>query len=378
MADGSTIEWLNRPGTKPATWNPIRAYDKATGKRGWFCVHKSDGCRFCYAETQNMRGGDSGGNGHAYVAQNLDKVRIELHEPTLLQPLRWREPRTIFPCSMTDIFGEFVPGWMLDLIFQVMRLTPQHTYLPLTKRAERMRDYLAARTSGDPWAEAADHVADLMGIEDHPIVLEPRDIPLANVWLGVSAERQEEADERIPLLLQTPAAIRFVSAEPLIGRINLRSSETVLRGQLLDWVIAGGESGKNARPMHPDWARSLRDQCEAAGVAFFFKQWGAWCDTHPDWPRATAHAVANDGTAYLASDLAYPDGRRRGEALRNGHDHASLTSMYRIGKKAAGRALDGKEHNGFPDISVTQRGLASPDDSKRRSNAELRAMELDE
>lgn len=108
MADGSPIEWLQRPGTKPATWNPIRAHDRATGKRGWFCVHVHEGCRFCYAERLNTKAGDTGGNGHAYIAQNIDKVEITLHEPTLLQPLKWRQPRTIFPCSMTDLYGPWV------------------------------------------------------------------------------------------------------------------------------------------------------------------------------------------------------------------------------------------------------------------------------
>ncbi|WP_049820085.1 DUF5131 family protein [Bradyrhizobium japonicum] len=175
--------------------------------------------------------------------------------------------------------------------------------------------------------------------------------PLPNVWLGVSTERQKEADARIPDLLATPAAVRFVSLEPLLGPIDLKyvdeginalSSST---GPNLDWVIAGGESGDGARPMHPDWARSLRDQCAAAGVPFFFKQWGAWSEFYdrdrddPDWRNVPQvdHQMGRGATRWhnLAGGIGFHGER--------------LVAMRNVGKGAAGRLLDGLEHNGMPE-----------------------------
>jgi hypothetical protein len=154
MADGSTIEWLQRPGTKPATWNPIRALNKFTGKRGWFCTHVHEGCRNCYAERLNVKDGDTGGNGIPYRAQDRELVDIILHDATLLQPLKWKSPRTIFVCSMSDLYGEWVTDEWLDKIKAVQALTPQHTYIELTKRPERMRAYLpralASPDAGSP------------------------------------------------------------------------------------------------------------------------------------------------------------------------------------------------------------------------------------
>jgi len=195
---------------------------------------------------------------------------------------------------------------------------------------------------------------------------------LPNVWLGVSAERQQEADERIPLLLATPAAVRFVSLEPLLGPIDLTrtavapcitdaryhvwnnalkgetmSDHPICRGDVpakdawLDWVIVGGESGPNARPMHPDWARSLHDQCEGAGVPFFFKQWGVWApvDVNPDGSYeyiGEVRLVAPSGQSVARADI------ERSDLPNASH------LMERVGKKNAGRLLDGEEYNGFP------------------------------
>jgi protein gp37 len=159
-----------------------------------------------------------------------------------------------------------------------------------------------------------------------------------HIWLGVTAENQEQADKRIPILLQTPASVRFVSVEPMIGPVSLRwlsawdgmaikphpgSVTNELDGlKCLDWVICGGESGPGARPMHPDWARSLRDQCQAAGVPFFFKQWGEWTSEFPQWLSLASRAMA--------------------------YQHGE--TFYRVGKKAAGRLLDGKEHSEYPKV----------------------------
>ncbi len=328
MADNTPIEWTD------ASWNPVRARNLETGKVGWFCTHASDGCRFCYAETFNRRLG----TGIDYRAQDRDKVEIFLDEKTLQQPLHWRRPRRIFTLSMSDLFGEFIDDEWIDRVFAVMALCPQHTFQVLTKRAGRMREYALAHNGmgNGPICRAINAIP--AGLGNRHGALE---MPLPNVWLGVSVEDQPRADERIPLLLDTPAAKRFLSCEPLLGPIDLtrlcvlpqkpgsiragihvdalrnKHCESGLPRGLggIDWIICGGESGPGARPMDPVWARSLRDQCQAAGTAFFMKQWGEW---HPD-------------------ALRYTDTQGR-----------SPPPSMRIGKRAAGRLLDGIEHSEFP------------------------------
>ncbi len=463
MGDNSNIEWTD------ATWNPIRAQiveyvrDRTRVSVGWHCEHVSPGCQNCYAESMNKWRG----TGLPFKPGHRSDVKIFLDEKALLAPLRWKNPRRIFVNSMSDTFADFVKDEWIDRMFAVMALAPQHCYQVLTKRAARMRDYfdeLRASRIGDVAYEMHSRLGLMLRINRWP---------LPNVWLGVSAEDQQRADERIPLLLETPAAVRFVSLEPLLGPIlfrpewlrgaytlkrefgnvtfndeerqdssqerfhvshsvNLpnadglpsipldassapsdlptdvgqepfhqsgrravdgdfagreatvpasplqvpftikdagkvsqdcgigwdndghlgkgrpataendtlgsedsryrRSSRAETGGELIQafacdvasrdgigvsehdqecntilWVIVGGESGPHARPMHPDWARSLRDQCAAADVPYFFKQWGEW---RPVAPRSL--------------------------------------NYERVGKKAAGRLLDGAEHNGMP------------------------------
>lgn len=351
MADRSAIEWTD------ASWNPIRARNTGTRKVGWHCEHATTGCVFCYAEGFNLRLG----TGLPFKPGHRENVELFLDEKMLTQPLRWKRPRKVFVCSMTDLFADFVPDEWIDRMFAVMALTPQHTYQVLTKRANRMRQWFTA--------DRADTVGLAMLTIVDRIPYGHRRVPwsLPNVWLGVSTERQKEADERIPELLATPAAVHFISAEPLLGPLDLthisfgegdpRHKRQALTGQAylyaegidrnpdmtvltklekpmarLDWVIVGGESGHEARPMHPEWARSLRDQCAAAGVPFFFKQWGQWAP-EPSWYRD--HPVSLpcrvwDGNRWT------DDGGTNGEWV------------VRVGKKAAGRLLDGVEHNGFP------------------------------
>jgi protein gp37 len=258
MSDRTGIEWTD------ATWNPIR------GIRGkWSCVKVSPGCEHCYAEALNVRFG-----GPAYKV-GADELRLD--EAILEQPLRWRRPRRIFVCSMTDLFEERSHVDWIARVFRVMAQARQHTFQVLTKRADRARDVLNSRhflaESDGPW-------------------------PLRNVWLGVSAEDQQRADERIPDLLRTPAAVRWVSLEPLLGPIDLRhlvAAGTIfcgadalddpgmgLFGTRLDWVVVGGESGPGARPCDLAWIRSVRDQCRAAGVPCFVKQLGARPVTSPE------------------------------------------------------------------------------------------------
>lgn len=234
MSDKTKISWTN------ATWNPVHG-----------CSKVSDGCTHCYAETLSLRYGFTK---KAWGIQNAAE-NVTMHPERLNQPLKWKEPRRVFVNSMSDLFHELVPFEFVNQVFGVMQDAPQHTFQILTKRPARMLEFFRLHTYR---------------------------FVLPNVWLGVSVENQKTADERIPLLLQTPAAVRFLSCEPLLGAIDLEatiwnyaSSHNKTDWTLtnaLDWVIVGGESGKGFRVMNLDWARSIRDQCAGAGVPFFFKQ----------------------------------------------------------------------------------------------------------
>ena len=238
------IEWTE------ATWNVV------TG-----CTKVSPGCDNCYAERITERF-----NGKGSFAE------VKLHHDRLEAPLRWRKPRRVFVNSMSDLFHDAVPDEFIATVWAIMVLTPQHTYQILTKRHGRMRSLLNSDTFSDA---VIDMVADHPELDRRrqlgrwPLCEWEGDLPLPNVWLGVSVEDQKRADLRIPALLGTPAAVRFLSCEPLIGPIQLGDWVDGI-----DWVIAGGESGPGHRPIDPDWVRSLRDQCQAARTAFFFKQWG--------------------------------------------------------------------------------------------------------
>ena len=248
MSDDSKIEWTD------ATWNPV------TG-----CTKVSPGCDHCYAETFAERW--RGIKGH-HFEQGFD---VRLRPERLEIPLHWKRPRRIFVNSMSDVFHESVPSGFIACMFAVMAATPQHTYQVLTKRHGRMRSLL----NSDEFAIKSACAALSKGLD----VAEGAPWPLPNVWLGVSTENQKWANIRIPALLDTPAAVRFVSAEPLLGPIRMRAS--LLVGRILDppdgigWVIGGGESGPGARPCEIDWLRSLRDQCIDAGVPVFIKQLGS-------------------------------------------------------------------------------------------------------
>lgn len=307
MGDKSKIEWTD------ATWNTV-----------YGCTHVSEGCRNCYAERLAPKMGK-------------DFSKITLAPERLDLPLRWKRPRRIFVNSLSDLFHEEVPEDFIDKVFAVMALSPQHTFQILTKRPERMLAWFGSigGTMRRDWVASA-----LCRIKDtHTIP--PFTWPLPNVWLGVSVENQATADERIPVLLQTPAAVRWISAEPLLGPLDLKVWFMKLRTEwpgvkltggvsfdiadkVLDWVVVGGESGPGARPMHPDWARSIRDQCQSAGVPFFFKQWGEW--------GAEIVPPVHDSFRWPI----YPD------------EPAGGVWSYRTGKKRAGRLLDGREWSEFP------------------------------
>lgn len=274
----SKIQWTGK------TWNPFRSRNKVTGKVGWFCEHVSEGCRNCYAEKMNVN--TYFGNGLDYKPAALDQIELFLDENILRQPLHWRKPSKVFPCSMTDAFGRFVSDEWLDRMFAVAALAKQHTFQFLTKRADRAQEYMQRLSrSVEPLEKAARSMGHTFKfrspLDGKEYGLLPWPIP--NVWLGVSVEDQKTADERIPPLLQTPATVRWISAEPLLGPVNLNNF-LYTRFQMggardmynqLDWVVVGGESGKQAREFDVAWALSIIRQCGDAKVPVFVKQLGA-------------------------------------------------------------------------------------------------------
>lgn len=235
MSDNTRIQWAD------ATWNPM------TG-----CTRISEACDNCYALRMLGRN-----------LPNHSGPTPTFHPDRLEQPLHWRKPRRIFVCSMSDLFHEAFTDEQRDEVFGTVAACPQHTFMVLTKRPEKMREYVSLVDS--VW-------------------------PLPNLWLGVTAENQARADERIPILLDTPAAVRFVSVEPMLGSIQLTKqmkhdeaswltyADQPTRPRMVDWVICGPETGPGKRPFDPQWAVDLRIQCNAAGVAYFDKR-----DEFADW-----------------------------------------------------------------------------------------------
>jgi protein gp37 len=369
MAETSTIEWTD------ATWNPV------TG-----CTLVSEGCRHCYAAqlaATRLKNHPSREGLARLNAQGEAKFtgEVRLNEQWLDEPLRWKRPRRIFVCAHGDLFHEAVPDEWIDRVFAVMALAPQHTFQVLTKRPERMRDYMARRDNRDR-VPALDYAVLMActGRWSTPAIDLRGGWPLPNVWLGTSVEDQATADARIPALLDTPAVVRFVSAEPLLGPVSLvdrdpirlatgvdarpenRVYVSLLRGwglgphrrPGLDWVIVGGESGRNARPMHPDWARSLRDQCVAAGVPFFFKQWGEWV--------TVLDREAEDPDFRADYQLRYGDhGRTRWLNLAGGcgFHGQRFHVMERVGKSHAGRELDGQIWDQMPTPATPRPGAST-------------------
>lgn len=249
MASNTRISWTD------ATWNPI------TG-----CTRISPGCLHCYIERQPpLRMARRRFNGPGIGAT----TGVQLHPERLGVPLHWRRPRRIFVCSLADVFHRDVPDEHIAQIWATMSIATQHTFQIVTKRPARMRSLLRS----DKFWYTVDRARMLQGHAP----FQTRRHWLLNTWLSVTVEDQDAANRRIPILLETPAAVRGVSAEPLLGPIDLEAADWhALHDGGLDWVVAGGETGPGARLMDPAWARSLRDQCQQAGrpIAFHFKQWG--------------------------------------------------------------------------------------------------------
>lgn len=293
MRAGTTIEWTHVPGYRPATWSPIT------------------------------------------ITEGSWPRLVDFHEGRLDEPLNQEEPS----CYVVEnVFDKTVPLKIIGRIFAVMALCPQHLFIVVRKTARMMKVFCTYQMSVD---RIYDEVCDRTVTEDLPVILEAPGIPiikglnefrrvklgqwpLPNFWFGIPAEDQPTADERIPDLLATPAAKRIVSVEPMLGPVDL--SPWINR---LDWVICGGESGPGARPMHPDWARSLRDQCVGAGVPFFMKQWGEFLH----WSIADGDLRQSKAPIILAVNE--KTGRRN--------------TYFKVGKKRAGHMLDGVEWRQFPE-----------------------------
>lgn len=407
MADKSHIEWTD------ATWNPIAG-----------CSIVSPGCTNCYA-MRRVAPRLSANPATPHYAQTVQpskagpvwtgKIGVAA-DKVLMKPLAWTRPRKIFVTSASDLFHEGVPDEVIDRVFAVMALCPQHTFQVLTKRPERMRDYLLSRNGmgNDEICRAINTIPYPLGNRSGAL-----EMPLPNVWLGVSVEDQPRADERIPLLLDTPAAVRWISGEPMLGSIDLarwlatanvtckackqafwlheadpckhqdqgtgwtlacphcngcrcRPGWTEMDARLpgpmgppedwigritgrftnvhpsidvksgLDWVVCGGESGNDARPMHPDWARSLRDQCAASAVPFLFKQWGNCL------PGDMSGEGEHGGPAWIVEDEHFvgnwDDLGKGTEITAHGRDFIRFGSA-----RHTGRTLDGVMHDAYPE-----------------------------
>lgn len=394
MADKTEIEWTD------ATWNPI------TG-----CTLVSEGCRNCYAaqlaatrlKNTPSRKGLARKNA---VGEAKFTGEVRFNEQWLTQPLKWQKPRRIFVCAHGDLFHEDVPDDWIDKIFAVMAMCPQHTFQVLTKRPSRMRGYLCGDASRQrvAWCEALQVMnmyapgwkdESIHGKNRSRVISVGQEWPPSNVWLGVSVEDQKTASERIPPLLETPAKIRFVSAEPLLGPIDLthvdwedadsvanvlqpdtwrqlwidgwKCTEGCVATELdsfndwygknfaneedipdtpginkIDWLIVGGESGPGARPIDRDWVTSLRDDCAKAGTPFFFKQWGSWA------PPENAQVFKGErqcawwfagSWSFDMIDMSDP------EAFWD-----DTPDAYKVGKKIAGNTLEGFVHHAFPEV----------------------------
>ena len=368
MADATKIEWTD------ATWNPI------TG-----CSVVSPGCTNCYAMrlagTRLRHHPSRAGLTRETKAGPVWNGEVRTNWDWMDQPLRWSKPRMIFVCAHSDLFHPAVSEEDIAMVYGVMIAAHHlrgHTFQVLTKRPERARELLTSVTfwemamsianseimeRTDPLARRSDDAQATCG-EYRP------SNPPPGIWLGASAEDQARANQRVPELLATPAAVHFVSAEPLLGPIDFSylQADSILtldaltglhadcdggvEGVIdtpdpkLDWIIVGGEAGRGARPMHPDWVRQIRDQCASAGTAFFFKQHGDWIAFYdrdrddPEWRRCPSVDNQRGRGAERYHNLA-------GGAGFHGE---RVLAMRNVGKAKAGRLLDGVEHNAIPNI----------------------------
>jgi protein gp37 len=340
----SKIEWTEK------SWNPIVG-----------CTKVSKGCDNCYAMRMAWR--------HQHNPKLQEKYsgtvkkmangevnwtgKINLLESELIRPLQWKKPSMVFVNSMSDLFHESVPFEFIALVYDTMLVADEHTYQVLTKRPDRMLKFIE-------WYGYNSSLEGL-NVEEYHINFSSA---FSHVWHGVSVENQETANNRIPLLLKVPAKIRFLSCEPLISRVSFRwkyvpknwreEKGSLTQYEILDgihWVIAGGESGTNARPVHPDWIRTIRDQCAETDIPFFFKQWGEYASE--EFQEAycvvcgcTEYAACPDGCSWLEDEMEDRCSNCEGEPIPEDRP----LYFKKVGKKAAGRLLDGVEHSEFPTL----------------------------
>lgn len=334
MTEATAIEWCD------STFNP------------WLgCTKISPACDHCYAEGWAKRSGQ---------VQWGNQPRKRTSPQNWNEPRRWQRQadeflvlhgrrRRVFCASLADVFDNQVPGAWRDDLWTLISETPDLDWLLLTKRPQNIGRMLPAF-----WGEVKGHV-----------------------WLGTTVEDNDVAKRNVPLLLQHDAAVRFLSCEPLLGPIDLRpfgldvhhhpdnrdsdhlraliraARVSIQDGLAVDWVIAGGESGPGARPMHPDWARQLQRQCAAAGVPFLFKQWGAYQPSFPQYAEEYGLPEGDmmcSGRDFPAEGVLYRDGYFYDGVTYQPHVGAGAYWVENVGKKAAGRLLDGIEHNGFPEV----------------------------
>ncbi len=352
----TSIEWTDK------TWNPVSG-----------CAKVSAGCKNCYAEQLWPR---LNAPGQPYEGRPFTDVKC--HPERLRQPIRWRKPAKIFVNSMSDLFHEDVPDQFIIDVFDIIRecyaTRRGHIFQILTKRPERMADfYSRLRFNGneggiygrtwlcdDPNDRSAYSPMGLHGCTG-----------LKNIWLGVSVEDQQAADERIPWLLQTPAPVRFLSIEPMLGEINLRAIQwpgkhkvdVLLKGAWdlpgwfkgftnhsdmngIDWIIVGGESGPHGRPMHPDWARKIQEQCEFAEVPFLFKQWGSHKPIRSYYGEDDDDDLEIDPHEHPFK-IVCPSGYIWNVDF-DGQPPSDCWIMQKTHKKRSGRTLDGKIYDEYP------------------------------
>ncbi len=316
------IEWATD------SWNPIVG-----------CSKVSPGCVNCYAERMAVRLAAMGQEKYKAVTDGKGwNGNLFFGPNSIFVPMHWKKPRRVFVNSMGDTFHKATDIEFLDSIFTVVDQCPQHQFLFLTKRPENMKAYFDSRQS----------------------------FLFPNVWLGVTICNQAEANEKIPLLLKVPAAVRFVSIEPMLGPVDLTDiideetenyedyinaldcdvsakDDLKYNGNTLDWVICGGESGPGARPMYPDWVRSLRDQCKAADVPFLFKQWGEYT---PDTAWVRPKKIEPHQVRYVYSDGQFRE-IGKCQLIEGRYD---FVLMHKAGKHRAGRTLDGVIHDEYPGV----------------------------
>lgn len=349
------------------------------------CTRVSSGCDNCYAVQMTKRLAKIGHTEEKYaglVNEGKDHFngKVKLHPEVLEVPLRWQKPRRVFVNSMSDLFHPDVPFEFIAAVFGVMIYCKDHTFQVLTKRPDRMAEFFEWIRKGDMKKDGGESLDfdeprkciqfAISELDCKETILmnmtnvNGREWPAPNIWLGTSCENQQAANERIAHLLECPAAVRFLSCEPLLGEVKLTNlwghelwDESVrynaltgeylvskyqddsCKGPKLHWVIAGGESGPDARPMHPEWVRSLRDQCQEAGVAYFFKQWGA------HGPFGLNHDKTTKKDSWV-----FPDGKTEPADTRKNIPIEGAVLMKKVGKKTAGRQLNGREWNQTPEV----------------------------